>query len=361
MQHESRVPPALRVSLVLLACLALPACDEAAGSAKGGGRGDRTPTVAVGTVAAKPVVDEIEAVGNALAYEQATITSPVTERIERLNVRDGGFVQRGAVIAVLAQAEEGASLQQAGARLREAEQQLERLQALQSRGFATNQRVEEQEALVASARAQAGVVRAQIGDRVIRAPFSGWMSLRRISQGTVVSSGTPIATIVDYSRIKLDFPIPETFLATIGNGQRIVARAAAFPGETFTGTVSSIDPIVDPATRSVTVRAVLPNGSLRLRPGMMMTVALKSPPRQALMVPELALVGQGAQSFVFRVRPDSSAERVVVETGTRRDGLVEVRRGLAAGETIIVDGTVKARDGGKVRPVPVGSPDLRAA
>jgi membrane fusion protein (multidrug efflux system) len=359
-------PLGLRSALVLVAGLLLASCSlvgDGAGSgagksgpgggekgaAKGGGR---TPSVVVGAPATARLVDRIEAVGTAIANEQADLNSTVTERISRVNFGDGAFVPKGAVIAELVRSEQGAQLAQFEARKREAELQLERVQALMKQGFATRAQLDTAQAALDVARGQVDAARSQIGDRVIRAPFAGWLSLRRISPGAVVNAGTTIATIVDYSRIKLDFAVPEGFLGSISKGMPIEARAAAFEGRVFTGTVASVDPLVDPVTRSATVRAMLPNPDLDLRPGMLMTVEVQARPRDALVVPELALVGQGSQRFVYRVDSEDRAVRQEVVTGARRDGMVEIVSGLAPDARIIVEGTVKVRDGMEVKPVP---------
>ena len=108
---------------------------------------------------------------------------------------------------------------------------------------------------------------------MIRAPFAGWVSLRNISVGAIAGQGTEIATVSDLSTIKLDFTVPETMLAAIREGLTIDARAAAYPDRPFNGTIRTIDPVIDPNTRAVTVRALLPNPDRMLRPGMMMRVA----------------------------------------------------------------------------------------
>ena len=169
--------------------------------------------------------------------------------------------------------------------------------------------------------------------------------------GTVVTAGTPIATISDISSIKLDFTLPETFLAAIGVGQSIEAKAASYAEEIFRGQIEGIDPQIDPLTRSVAVRAVLPNEDRRLRPGMLLTVAIVTNPRVALAVPELALVAQRDQHYVFRLDAKNVANRVPVETGMRMDGMVEVVKGLNRGDRIVADGVVKVRDDAAVKPV----------
>ena len=306
------------------------------------------PMVSAAAVKAMRFVDRVDAVGTARANEQVTLAAPVTERVQRLNFDDGQFVTRGQVIAVLAVGQENAQLAEAGARAREAEQQLTRLNALKDRGFATNSAVDTQVALAAQARAQAAEARASIGDRVIRAPFSGWVSLRNISAGAVVTSGTEIAQISDISRIKLDFAVPETLLAQVRVGQPIEAHAAAFPDAPFHGSIATIDPVLNPQTRAATVRAVLPNGDKRLKPGMLLTVRIEAQARQSLAVPELAVVGEGEHSFVFVVDKDM-AKRVPVRTGVHSAGMVEVLAGLQPGQRVITEGVVKVTDGQKIR------------
>jgi membrane fusion protein, multidrug efflux system len=321
------------------------------GPGKGGPGGARTPSVMVAPVERTAVGESLEAVGTARANEQADLNSTVTERIERINFTDGQYVPRGAVIAELVRSEQGANLREGQARLREAQLQLARLKQLQTRGFATRSRVDEQQALVDIARAETLQADSQIADRIIRAPFPGWLSLRRISAGTVVNAGTTIVTIVDHSKIKLDFTVPETFLPALKPGLEISASAAAFPGERFRGRIASIDPVLDPVTRSATARAILPNPDLRLRPGMLMTVDVQSPSRQALTVPELAVIGEGSGAFVWKVDADNEAARVQVQAGTRRDGRVEIVSGLAEGDRVVSEGTVKLRGPGPVKPV----------
>jgi membrane fusion protein (multidrug efflux system) len=325
-------------------------------TACGAGGNDKTPRepplVSAIAVASLPFVDRIEAVGTARANEQVTLAAPVTQRITRINFEDGGYVGKGQVIAVLAQGQENAQLAEAEARAREASQQLERLQSLKARGFATKASVEAQLATAAAARAQAAEARASIGDRIIRAPFGGYVSLRMISPGAVVSAGTPIATISDISSIKLDFPVPETLLSVIATGQTIEAKAAAFPDEVFRGTVATIDPVVDPATRSVMVRAILPNTTKRLRPGMLLRVAIESARRMAPAVPELAVVGEGDQRYVFLVGPENKLKRAPVKTGVRDGGMLEITEGLRPGQKVVSEGIVKVSDGITVKLAP---------
>jgi membrane fusion protein, multidrug efflux system len=294
-------------------------------------------------------VDSINAIGTAFANEQVTVAASVTERIMRLNFDDGQFVRKGQTLAVLAAAQENAQLDQAQARAREATQQLERVQQLRDRGFATKANLDQQVAAADEARAQAAQAQATIGDRVVKAPFSGWVSLRDISAGAIVSAGTEIARISDIGTIKLDFTVPETMLTVLKPGLVIEATSAAYPGQPFHGTIHVIDPVLDPTTRAVKVRALLPNPGLRLKPGMLLTVQIESAPRMALSVPELSVVGEGDDRFVYIVGKGGKVKRTPVETGVRMNGRIEIVRGLKPGQKVVTEGVVKITDGMKVK------------
>lgn len=304
-------------------------------------------------VEARPIApasfnDTLDAVGTALANEQVVLSAPVTERIASINFADGGYVRRGQVIATMAVAQEQAELAAAQAQALQARQQLDRVQALKARGFATASSLDQQLALSNAARASADQARAAISDRVIRAPFGGWVSLRTVSPGAIVTAGTAIATVSDISRIKLDFTVPETRLSGIREGQVIRAVSAAWPDRPFNGTIATIDPVIDPATRAVRVRAILPNLDRALKPGMLLTVSVVSRQRQSLALPELAVIGDGDARYAF-VLEGRKAKRVKVETGIRQNGMVEIVGGLKAGQQVVTDGVVKLSDGAPVR------------
>lgn len=330
--------------IVVLAGFVLASC-----GASGGKERDRPPPlVKVEAVSPMRFVERIEAVGTANANEQVTLAAPVTERIVRLGFEDGQFVRRGQMMAVLAQGQESAQLSEAQARAREAAQQLRRIETLRDRGFATKSNLDQQRALADQARAQAAGARATISDRVITAPFSGWASLRNISPGAVVQAGTEIATISDISSIKLDFTVPETMLSALRPGLVIYARSAAYPDQPFNGQISVIDPVIDPNTRAVQVRARLPNPDRKLKPGMLLSVGIETAPRMSLSVPELAVVGEGNSRFVYIV-DKNEAKRTLVRTGVRGNGRVEILSGLRQGQRVVTEGVVKLSDGMKVR------------
>ncbi|TQT83743.1 efflux RND transporter periplasmic adaptor subunit, partial [Xanthomonas perforans] len=205
-----------------------------------------------------------------------------------------------------------------------------------------------QRALRDAAQARVQQMRAEITDREVRAPFSGVLGIRQISPGSLITSSTVIATLDDVARMYVDFQVPESQFGLVQLGNAVSGSAAAYPGAQFQGEVVTIDSRIDETTRSVTVRADFPNDDRRLRPGMLLDVRLFQPARQAVVIPEIAVVQVGRESYVFRVKPDSTVERADVRLGERRDGKVEILEGIKAGERIVVDGTGKLRPGLKI-------------
>lgn len=295
-------------------------------------------------------VEKIEAVGTGNARESVVISANVTERVRTLHFKDGQWVEKGQLLAELDMSEEQADLAQARALLKEAQLQLDRVQQLVGRGYATRASLDQRTAERDSARASVDSIQARINDRMIRAPFSGIAGLRNVSPGLIISAGTPLVEISDLSSIKLDFTIPESYLSQVRVGQEVEARVSAFDNELFKGRISAIDPKVDPVTRSASIRALIDNPELRLKPGMLMTVGIIRQQREALAVPELAVIAEGTDKYVYVVNEDgASVSRTRILTGERQPGYVEVTAGLKPGALIVTEGTVKLRDGSPVK------------
>lgn len=307
-------------------------------------------------------VDRIEAVGTGYARESVVISANVTERVKALHFHDGQSVTKGQVLAELSLSEESADLAQARARLKEAELQLERVRQLAERGFATRASLDQRTAERDAAAATVQSIQARIEDRIIRAPFSGIAGLRNVSPGLIVTAGTPLVEISDISTIKLDFTIPEAYLSQVDVGQEVEARVSAFDNEMFSGRITAIDPQVDPVTRAVKVRALIDNPRLKLRPGMLMTVGIIRKQREALSVPELAIVAEGREKFVYVVNPDGkTVSRTRILTGERQPGYVEVTAGLQPGDLVVSEGVVKLRDGAPVKILNARTDEARTA
>lgn len=289
--------------------------------------------------------DSIAALGTVNARESVTITAKVSETVQRVNFDSGDRVSAGDVLVTLSGNQQQAMLQAADAASREAEQQYVRGSELVGQQLIARASIDTLRAARDSARANVAEMRAGIGDRTIRAPFAGVLGLRQVSPGALVTPGTPIATLDDLSTVYVDFPVPEVRLAAITPGQRVFGSSAAYPGADVEGEVQVVDSRVDPNTRAVAVRAAFDNPDSRLRPGMLIQVRLEQRERQALMIPEIAVIQVGRDTFVYRVRDDDTVEQAPVTIGVRGQGLAEILDGIEASTRIVVDGTGKLRPG----------------
>lgn len=345
------------MALVVLGKSVLGGGDSAGGGATaatsaGKGGGPPAPMVAAVPVASHAFTDGIQALGTAQAKESIVITPKVADTIRAIRFDSGQRVRRGQALVELSNVEQAADLAQARAANEAAQGELRRYQGLYDRGFASQARIDavRAEADAAQARVDAGASR--IADRTIHAPFSGVVGLRTASPGQYVRPGDQIGTLDDITEIKLDFDVPETQITRLRPGVEITATTAAFPDRTFAGRIAQVDSRIDPTTRTVRVRAILPNSDEAIRPGMLMTVQVLSNPREVLAMPETAILDEAGGSFVFRVNQANggqTAERVQVETGQRSGGMAEILSGLNPGDLVITEGLQAVRPGQQVR------------
>jgi membrane fusion protein (multidrug efflux system) len=307
--------------------------------------------VITATVRAERLATQLNALGTARANEAVEVTSKTSNIVTAVRFHDGERVRKGQVLVELDSAQARADLAGAEAAAAESASQLKRSKELLSTQALSEAQYDQLEASMKTNEAHVAAARARLADTVIRAPFSGRVGMRRVSVGSLVNPGTTITTLDDISVVKVDFAVPENFLAGLRRGLEVSATAAAYPDREFEGAVTSVDSRVDAVTRSVMVRAVVPNADHALKPGMFLSVRLARDERDALMVPEAALVPEQSRQFIYVVE-DGRAHRREVRIGRRQPGRVEIVEGLRAGETVIVEGTQKVREGGAVRELP---------
>lgn len=293
------------------------------------------------------IVDRVEALGTTRANETVRITATVTETIVKINFDDGQKVRAGDVLVELEKSEEEADLRAAEAIVTERRLAFVRARDLESRKFTATAQLDERRAALEQAEAQMDAIKSRIDKRVIRAPFDGIVDIRNISVGALVEPGDLITTLYDLSVIKVDVTVPATYLATLKPGLPIVAKARAFNDRLFQGELRSIGSQVDPVTRSIIARAVMPNPDGALRPGLLMSVELLKNARQALIIPEEALIPRGRDNFVLVVdeAAGNTARRQKVSVGSRQPGEVEIVKGLQAGQKLVTHGTTRVRPG----------------
>ena len=289
--------------------------------------------------------------------QSVTLSAATTQLVSRVRFSPGEQVAQGQVLIELKATEQDAGLAQSQAKALQAERELARWKALADKGFASKSALDQYEAAWLSAKADVAAAQARQGDRTIRAPFAGVVGLTDIAPGALINPGAPIVTLDAIDTIRVDFQVPDAELASVHEGQAITASVDAYPGEKIAGRIAKLDTRIDEKTRALTARAEFPNPSRRLKPGMMMRVAVARGQRQALSAPESALAVQGDNAFVYVVAQKDGkmvAEQRPVVTGVRQDGFVELKDGVAEGDKIIADGLNKIQPGQPVRPAGKG-------
>ncbi len=340
---------------MLIALAVIPGCSEN-GAAPGPGAPSGRGGPPAASVFAEPArnqtfANRVEAIGTLEANERADLTLSASDRVTAVYFEDGERVKAGKTLISLAQREQSALVEGAEAALAQANQELARLEPLSAQGAVSKAELDLARRDANAAAAQLRAVQSRQRDRVLVAPFDGVLGFRRVSVGSFVGPGDVVATLIDDSVMRLDFAVPSIFLSSLQPGVAIEARSSDLPGMTFEGAVDSINNSIDPVTRSVRVRAMIPNTDGQLKAGMFVAVTLLAQPREALSVPESALQPLGPETFVWVVSDGEQgpvANRVKVEVGLRQEGRVEVLAGLQPGQRVVSEGALRLREGAPI-------------
>jgi len=339
--------------LALLATMLLAGCSggrsdtRAAGDRPPGPGGPPPAKVVTDSVERRNFGPVIEAVGTALARESVEITSKSANTITAIRFVEGQNIAAGAVLVELDRAQTAAALAEAEANLFEARNQFNRGRDLSVTQALSKAQLDQLETAVKTGESRVTAARARLEDTVIRAPFAGRTGLRRVSLGGLVNPGTVITTLDDSSVIKLEFTVPQSFLKDLSLGLPVEASAEGLGDRSFRGKVSTIDSRIDPVSRSIAVRAELPNAGGELRPGLFMSVRLRGKQQPTLMIPEEALLPEQGRNLVFVVEAGKAVQREV-RIGGREPGSVAILEGLVGNEQVVVEGMQRIRDGGRV-------------
>jgi len=314
--------------------------------------------VAVETARVRPteVVLEATAVGSLRSNESVVLRPETAGRIAAINFRDGSAVSKGMLLVELDAATQAAEVDQARANLGLAQANHQRNQDLFERKFISRQALDNTQAGLKIQEAALALAQARFDKMRIRAPFSGFVGIRRVNVGDYVKEGQDLVNLEDISTLKIDFRLPEFYLAQLRAGQVLEVASDALPGQVFPALVEAINPLVEAGGRAIALRAQMTNARGQLRPGMFVRVRVLFERRaDVLLVPEQAVIPDSKAPFVYRLA-QGHAQRVPVKTGLRRDGQVEITEGLAIDDEIVVAGQLKLRDGIAVRPLGEGAP-----
>ena len=291
----------------------------------------------------------VNSIGSARANQAINVTSAQSDYITALYFDDGDVVKRGDKLAQLRDDEEQLDIKALKVTLKEEIRQLKRLKNLAQTQSAARSQLEAQSAKVDTLTAQLEATKTKLAELSIYAPFDGLLGTRNVSIGSFVNNSTVLTTLDDISIIKVDFQVPEKYLAQLAIGMQVNATSEAYPGETFSGEVSHIDPRINEQTRSVRVTASFDNPEHRLRPGMLLHVALELETLTALLIPEKSIIPRQDKHFVFVIDEQGTAQQREVQLQTRFSGWVAINKGLQEGQQVVTEGTLKIRSGSKVK------------
>ncbi|MFC3033568.1 efflux RND transporter periplasmic adaptor subunit [Pseudoalteromonas fenneropenaei] len=290
----------------------------------------------------------VDAVGSARANQAINITSAQSDYVTAIYFKDGDSVAQGQQLVQLQDQQEKLQVAELSINLKEQRRQLERLNELAKSQSAAKSQLEEQRSKVDALQAQLDAARTKLQEMTITAPFAGVLGKRLVSVGAYVNTNTVLTTLDDLSIIKVDFQVPEKYLAQLKLGMKVTALSDAYANSLFTGELSHIDPRIDERTRSIAVTAKFKNKDNRLRPGMLLFTKLQLAEVTALMVPEKAIIPLQDKHFVYAIDANGKVERVQVKIQTRFNGWVAIAEGLHEGQQVITEGTLKLRVGSSV-------------
>ncbi|KPP96744.1 efflux RND transporter periplasmic adaptor subunit [Marinobacter sp. HL-58] len=291
--------------------------------------------------------DSVNAVGNLRALDQVELTTEVSGRVVEINLNSGERVSRGQLLLRLDDRQARADLQVAEATLADARRQYERAQRLRTNNSISQSQVDELRTALEVAEAQRESARTRLDNHRIEAPFEGVIGLSDISVGTYLGSGTSVTTLDSTDRMELGFSIPERFLGQIQLGQLVRGASPAYPDEGFQGELVELGTRINELSRTLPVRAVIDNPEGKLRPGQFMSANLTLREREALVIPEQAVMIRGDDKYVF-IAEDGVARRVSVTLGSRSPGIVEVSDGLSQDDRVIITGQDRLSSGDRI-------------
>jgi membrane fusion protein (multidrug efflux system) len=305
--------------------------------------------VAVTTVREDDWRPQLNAVGSLVAAQGIEVSNEVAGVVSTIHFESGQAVRKGDALLDLDTTADRAELKGLQALRRLAQLKFQRAAKLLPERSMSQADYDEAKATLDGAEAAVDARQALIDKKRISAPFDGALGIRQVDPGQYLAEGSAIVSLQSLDPIYCDFTLPERHLGTLAAGQAVTVAVQAYPDETFEGRVSAFDPGVDVGTRSLRIRATLDNPGQRLRPGMFAEVRVLLPARAAVpTLPDTAISFNPYGDSVFVIEDGESGltvQRRQVETGEVRDGRVQIRSGLQAGQRVVSAGQVKLRNG----------------
>ncbi len=294
------------------------------------------------------ILRRISTVGTLTAIQSVTLRPEVSGKITKIYFQEGQQVKEGDPLFKIDEAPYKAKLKELEARLALNKEEYRRAVKLLEKNFGTIQNRDKALAEMQISEANLEEAKIRLDNTVVKAPFEGVMGLSNVSVGAFVSESVELATVVDLNPINVDFSIPESYLPQVHPGDIVDVTIEDFDILPVEATIKAIAPEIDETTRTVTIRAEMPNKELNYRPGEFARVlVLAGKIDNAVLIPETALEREGEEEYVMLV-VDNVAVRSTVSTGMRDGSEVEITHGVKAGDIVISAGQFKVRDGEEV-------------
>lgn len=306
-----------------------------------------SPLETVSTVIAKKIasIDELESMGTAISNEAVDIISPISQVVQSIHFSDGESVTKGQLLVQLKIDKKISEKKQTEIALLEQKRELDRMEILKKNKIIPIKDYDVQLTKFHDAQAKLDTILTDIAESSINAPFDGFLGIRNISVGSLLTPGTVITTIDDIKKIKIDFFIPEKYLSIVTPGLKFHADSVAFKNKTFKGNIAAIAPRLSVNSRSIHVRGIIDNDELLLKPGMMLKVKMQLPGQYNILIPEKAISNIGSEHFIFVVSSKRQVKQIFISIGERKNGFVEALKGLEEGDVVVIDGINKITNG----------------
>ncbi len=288
--------------------------------------------------------DEVQIIGSLLPDEEVNLSFETSGKITEINFEEGSYVKKGQLLAKVNDRPLQAQLQRLVSQLKLAEDRVSRQSALLERDAVSKEAYEQVKTNLATLNADIDLVKANILQTELRAPFDGIIGLRQVSVGTYASPSTLVAKLTKISPLKVEFAVPERYASEVQMGAGL---AFQLEGQlnTFHAKVYARESRIDPTTHTLTFRALYPNSNGKVLPGRYATINLeKNEIKDAIAIPSEAIVPEMGRDKVFLYK-NGKAEPQEIITGIRTAGMVQVMNGLNVGDTIITSGTLQLRTG----------------
>jgi len=296
------------------------------------------------------VSDTLALVADIAANESVELKAETEGIVQEVLFEEGQAVAKDQLLLRLDDTKLAATLAEAEATFKLSGATFARSQQLLHDKLISQQEYDQAAASFDRTRAAVDLMRRQLRDAKVHAPFAGVVGARQVSPGQVITRATVLTTLVDLDPVKVEFYVPESRLSQAQVGQLIEITVPAYPGRKYRGKVYFISPKLDEATRRVLVKATIANPHAELKPGMFGNLELTVQLREsAVVIPELALLWEGDEARVFVVSSNQTAQLRPVKVGLRLPGLVEVIDGVAEGERVVTEGLQKVVPGAPVR------------